>query len=113
MLTLAACGGGGGSGTGGSTVSMGTSAFSGATRITIKVGDSVTFDDAAGGPHDLVIGTSGKFVAASGAPSALNSSDGVDFKGGDKKTVVFPTTGTFSITRTLHPSLQATVTVTP
>lgn len=92
---------------------MGTSAFSGATSITIKVGDSVTFDDAAGGPHDLVTGTNGKFVAASGAPSALNTSDGVDFKGGDKKTVVFPTAGAFPITCTLHPSMQATITVTP
>jgi plastocyanin len=110
-LTVAACAGGGGSN--GSTITMGSGDFSGTTSITVKAGDAVTFDDSNGGPHDLVIGTGGKFVAASGAPSDLNSSGGVAFSGGEKKTIVFPTAGTFSITCTLHPSMQATVTVTP
>ncbi len=91
---------------------MGSGVFSGTTQITVKAGDAVTFDDSSGGPHDLVIGTGGKFTAASGAPSELNNAGGVVFNGGDTKTIVFPTAGTFSITCTLHPSMQATVTVT-
>jgi plastocyanin len=34
------------------------------------------------------------------------------FSPGTSKVIVFPTAGTFSITCTLHPSMQATVTVT-
>jgi plastocyanin len=112
LLGVSACGSSGGSAGGGSTIAMGSGVFSGATQITVKAGDSVTFDDSAGGPHDLVIGTGGNFVAASGAPSELNSSGGLMFNGGETKTVVFPTAGTFSITCKIHPSMQATVTVT-
>jgi plastocyanin len=114
-LVLAACSSGNsaGSGSNGSTISMGSGIFSGNTSITIKAGNAVTFDDSAGGPHDLVIGTNGQFVAASGAPSDLNNSAGVTFNGGDKKTIVFPNAGTFSITCRIHPSMQATVIVTP
>jgi plastocyanin len=114
-LVLAACSSGssGGSGSNGSTISMGSGVFSGNTSITIKAGDAVTFDDSAGGPHDLVIGTGGQFAAESGAPSALNSDGGVNFNGGDKQTIVFPNAGTFNITCKIHPSMQATVIVTP
>jgi plastocyanin len=113
-LVLAACSSGGptGGGSNGSTITMGFGAFSGNTSITIKAGDSVTFDDSNGGVHDLVIGTGGKFTAASGAPSQLNSATGVMFSGGDKQTIAFPTAGTFPITCRIHPSMQATVTVT-
>ena len=114
-LVLAACSSGnsGGSNSNGSTISMGSGIFSGNTSITIKAGDAVTFDDSAGGPHELVIGTNGQFVAASGAPSDLNNSEGVNFNGGDKKTIVFPNAGTFNITCRIHPSMQAKVIVTP
>ena len=112
-FTLAACASGGstGSGSNGSTITMGVGAFSGSTNLTIKAGDAVTFDDSAGGAHDLVIGTNGTFTAASGAPSQLNNATGVMFSGGDKQTIVFPNAGTFQITCTIHPSMQATVTV--
>jgi plastocyanin len=113
-LTLAACGGGGttGGSSGGSTIAMGSGVFSGSTSVTIKAGDAVTFDDSSGGPHQLVIGTHGAFTAAAGAPSQLNNANGVSFSGGDKQTIVFPNAGTFQITCLLHPSMQATVTVT-
>jgi plastocyanin len=114
-LVLAACSSGSSSSDNSNslTITMGSGVFSGNTSITIKAGDAVTFDDSAGGPHDLVIGTGGQFVAASGAPSDLNSAGGVTFQGGDKKTIVFPNAGTFHITCTIHPSMAATVIVTP
>jgi plastocyanin len=113
-LVLTSCSGGpaSGGGSNGSTITMGSGVFSGNTSITVKAGDSVTFDDSSGGPHDLVIGTQGAFTAMSGAPSQLNSATGVMFNGGDKQTIVFATAGTFPITCLIHPSMQATVTVT-
>ena len=111
-LMLAACGGGSPGGANGSTITMGAGVFSGNTTISVKAGTAVTFDDSGGGPHNLVTGTNGQFSAESGAPSELGSS-GLAFNGGDTKTVTFATAGTYSITCTIHPSMQATVTVTP
>lgn len=103
----------GGAGSGGATISMGSGHFTGNTTVTIKAGQSVVFDDSAGGPHDLVIGTHGVPSPETGAPSQLNSTSGVSFGGGDTATVAFPNAGTFNITCTFHPSMQATVVVTP
>lgn len=99
-------------GASGSTITMGVGVFSGSTSVSVKAGDAVTFDDTSGGPHDLVIGTNGTFTAAAGAPSQLNNATGVMFSGGDKQTIIFPSAGTFQITCRIHPSMQATVTVT-
>src|SRR5258708_2439178 len=110
-LMLAGCGGSSG-GANGSTITMGSRAFSGNTTISVQAGTAVTFDDSNGGQHHLVTGTNGQFSAASGAPSELGSS-GLAFNGGDTKTVTFSTAGTYSITCTIHPSMQATITVTP
>jgi plastocyanin len=79
--------------------------------VTIKAGQAVTFKS--NGTHDLVIGTHGQFMAETGAPSELNSSSGVAFSPGDSTPIVFPNAGTFNITCIIHPSMQATVTVTP
>lgn len=111
---LAACGGSGGSGGssgGGSTLSLSGSSFTGATNITITAGQAVTFDDSSGGTHDLVTGTDGKFSAATGAPDEFATADGLDLSAGDKKTVTFKNAGTYHITCTIHPSMQATITV--
>ena len=111
---LAACNvgsGGGGSSSSGSTLSLGGSSFNGATSITITAGQSVTFDDSSGGTHDLVTGTSGQFTAATGAPNEFSTKDGLDLSAGDKKTVTFKNAGTYQITCTIHPSMQATITV--
>ncbi len=115
---LAACAGGpdyggssGGGSSGASTLSLGGSSFNGATSITITAGQAVTFDDSSGGTHDLVTGTSGQFTAATGAPNEFSTKDGLDLSAGDKKTVTFNTAGTYHITCTIHPSMQATVTV--
>jgi plastocyanin len=116
---LAACAGGpdyggssgGGSTGGGSTLSLGGTSFNGATSITITAGQAVTFDDSSGGTHDLVTGTSGQFTAATGAPDEFSTKEGLDLSAGDKKTVTFNTAGTYHITCTIHPSMQATITV--
>jgi plastocyanin len=112
---LAACAGGpdygGSSGGGGSTLSLGGSSFNGATDITITAGQAVTFDDSSGGTHDLVTGTSGQFTAATGAPAEFSTKDGLNLQAGDKKTVTFANAGTYHITCTIHPSMQATITV--
>jgi plastocyanin len=63
--------------------------------------------------HNLVTGTHGQFSAATGAPSEFAASSGVSFSPGDMKTIKFPTAGKFNITCTIHPSMQASVTVTP
>ena len=112
---LAACdvgSSGGGSSSGGSTLSLGGSSFTGATSVTITAGQAVTFDDSSGGTHDLVTGTSGQFSAATGAPAEFSTKDGLDLSAGDKKTVTFKNAGTYQITCTIHPSMQATITVT-
>lgn len=83
--------------------------------LTIKAGQAVTFTDPAssGGTHDLVTGTHGQFTAASGAPTAFGTQDGTDFSPGMSKTITFPIAGTFKITCTIHPPMQAVITVTP
>jgi plastocyanin len=115
-LMLAACGdtgtAGGGGGGSANTITMGGTSFSGNTNITIKAGESVTFDDSSGGSHQLVTGTNGQFTAATGAPTEFSTTDGILFNPGDKKTVIFPTAGTFQITCKFHPPMQATITVT-
>jgi len=110
---LGACGGSSnpGGGASGSTIKMGGTTFTGNTTITIKKGESVTFDDSSGGPHQLVTGTHGKFTAAQGAPTEFATKNGIVFNSGDTKTVTFPTAGTYQITCTYHASMQATITV--
>ena len=92
---------------------MAPTSFSGSTIVSINAGQSVIFSDPAtsGGTHDLVTGTHGMFTAEPGAPSEFSSSDGIAFSPGDSKTIVFPTAGTYKITCTIHPSMQATITV--
>jgi plastocyanin len=109
-VMIAACDGNAGSA--GATIGLGSSSFTGTTNVTIKAGESVTFDDSSGGTHHLVTGTNGQFNAATGAPSEFSTSSGLDLAPGDKKTVTFPTAGTYQITCTIHPSMQATITVT-
>ena len=92
-------------------LSLGASSFTGATNITITAGQSVTFDDSSGGTHNLVTGTSGQFTATTGAPDEFSTKDGLDLSAGDKKTVTFKNAGTYQITCTIHPSMQATITV--
>lgn len=93
------------------TITMDSFSFDNNT-VTIKAGDKVNFDDSAGGTHILVIGSSGQFKAQNGAPSELNTSKGVTFTPGMTMEIKFPTAGVYKITCKIHPSMEATVTVT-
>jgi plastocyanin len=95
---------------GAATIAMGSFSFTN-NSVTIKAGQSVTFTS--NGTHILVTGTHGAFSSEAGAPSEFNNSTGTPFSPGDSKTVVFANAGTFNITCMIHPSMQATVTVTP
>ncbi len=97
---------------GAATIVMEQIGFGDSSNVTIKAGQKVTFDDSAGGTHVLVIGSGGQFKAQSGAPTELNNANGVAFAPGDTKEIAFPTAGTYRITCKIHPSMQATVTVT-
>lgn len=103
-----------GSGSAAATITMGGLSFSGNTDVSIKAGQSVKFDDSTGGgSHNLVTGTRGAFTAAAGAPSEFGANGGLAFNPGDVKIVKFATAGTYHITCTFHPSMQATVVVAP
>jgi len=111
-LALAACGSSsnGGGGGGAATIQMGSGVFT-TNTATVKAGQAVTFDDTNGGPHNLVTGSNGTPSQEAGAPSDLSGS-GLSFNGGDTHTVTFATAGTYKITCTIHPSMEATITVT-
>lgn len=96
---------------GAATINMGFQVFSGTPTVTIKAGQSVTFDDTNGGAHNLVTGTHGTYSQEAGAPAEFTPT-GIAFSGGDSKTIAFPTAGTYHITCTFHPAMEATVTVT-
>jgi plastocyanin len=97
---------------GAATIDMDISSFGNSSSVTIKAGQQVNFDDSAGGVHILVIGSNGQFKSQSGAPSELNNANGVSFSPGDTKEIKFATAGTYKITCKIHPTMQATVTVT-
>ncbi|HEY7983204.1 MAG TPA: plastocyanin/azurin family copper-binding protein [Ktedonobacterales bacterium] len=102
------------SATGAASISMGGFNFTHNTA-TVKAGQAVKFDDptSGGGTHTLVTGHGGTFTAETGAPSEFATATGLSFSPGDSKSVVFPTAGTYTITCTIHPSMEATITVTP
>ena len=100
------------SATGAATIRMGSVNFT-VGNATVKAGQAVMFvDPTSGGIHHLVTGHNGTFAAEAGAPSQFATADGVSFSPGDSTSIVFPTAGTFTITCTIHPLMEATVTVT-
>lgn len=105
-----------GTGSGGGSaavIGMGLQSFQN-PNVTIKAGQAVTFNDPAdtGNVHNLVTGSNGQFSAEAGAPSQFASASGVNFAPGQSMDIVFPTAGTYKITCTIHPGMEATVTVT-
>ncbi len=97
------------------TISMAGASFVGNTNISIKAGQSVTFDDPAGsgGPHRLSTGQDGNYTQQDGAPAELSDPNGVDFALGTVKSYVFDTPGTYNITCQIHPSMNMVIVVGP
>jgi plastocyanin len=102
------------SGGGAATIKMGSVNFT-VGSATVKAGQAVMFVDpsSGGGIHHLVTGHNGTFSAEAGAPSQFATADGVSFSPGDTTSIVFPTAGSYAITCTIHPLMEATITVTP
>jgi plastocyanin len=98
---------------GAATIKMGSVNFT-VGNATVKAGQAVMFvDPTSGGIHNLVTGRHGTFAAEAGAPSQFATADGVSFSPGDSMPIIFPTAGSYAITCTIHPLMEATVTVTP
>jgi plastocyanin len=98
---------------GAATIKMGSVNFT-VGNATVKAGQAVLFvDPTPGGIHHLVTGHNGTFTAETGAPSQFATGDGVSFSPGDSMAIIFPTAGSYAITCTIHPLMEATITVTP
>lgn len=124
LLALGACGkseGGGptatatsgGGGGGGSVVDMAATTFV-QSSVSVKAGQAVTFKDpqGTGGYHILCLGKDQTCKSDAQGPSELNASSGITFQAGDPdKSIVFPNAGTFTVTCTIHPNMNVTVTV--
>jgi plastocyanin len=83
------------------------------SAITMKVGEGVHFSDpgATGGIHILCLGTIGICDNSAQGPQALQG-DGFTINAGDPpKDVTFDTPGTYTITCSIHPNMNLTVTV--
>jgi plastocyanin len=97
---------------GAATIKMGSVNFT-VGNATVKAGEAVMFvDPTSGGIHHLVTGSHGTFSAEAGAPSQFATADGISFSPGDSISIVFPAAGTYTITCTIHPLMEATITVT-
>jgi plastocyanin len=96
----------------GNTVTMGAVTFV-QTALTVKVGDTVKFDDpsSSGAFHVLCFGTAQKCVANPDGPAELNTSGGVTFNAGDSKSYTFTKAGSYVVTCTVHPNMDVTITV--
>lgn len=109
-LALAGCGAAAASP---NTITMGAADFSGNTTITIKVGQAVHFTNPSPSLHELVVGMNAIPIPQTGAPAVLNVAAGDKFNPGDNQTITFSVAGTYTITCIVHPSMQATIKVTP
>jgi plastocyanin len=112
IVAIALAGCGAGSSTSSSTLTMNADSFVGGTTVTIKAGASVTFVDQSGGAtHFLTIGSNGAHQDQQGEPSELSSQHGMEIDAGQTVHVTFSAPGTYHITCTIHPTMNATVIV--
>lgn len=112
LLALAACGSAQNTNTGQPTLMMSASDFMGTTSLTVKAGDTVRFTDgASGGTHFLLTGTNAVFAPEAGAPAELSAPTGKEIDVGQSWTLTFATPGTYHITCTIHPGMNATIVV--
>jgi plastocyanin len=93
------------------TVQMNPTNFVQTTR-TVHAGQSLLFDDSVGGggTHIICLGNDQQCNTSAQGPSELKS-PGFTISPGGKKSVTFPTAGTYKITCTVHPNMNLTVTV--
>lgn len=106
VLLLAGCGG-----TPSNQVDMGVAAFQ-QSSVSIKAGQAVHFvDPASGGTHVICVGEGVKCIPQNGAPSELNTVDGMTFNTGDSRDIVFPSAGTYNVVCIIHPGMEVTITV--
>jgi plastocyanin len=91
---------------------MGSVTFT-TTALTVSAGTSVKFDNPTngGGFHILCLGKDQKCAANPDGPAELNASGGVTFNQGDSKSYVFAKAGTYTVTCTVHPNMNVTITV--
>jgi plastocyanin len=113
-LALSTCGKGsasspGGTTTAGNTVTMNTTNFDRHT-ITIKAGESVTFDNSNGAFHQICLGKDMQCSKSAKGPQEVEG-DGFSINTGAKKTVTFADPGTYDIACSVHPNMNLTVTV--
>jgi hypothetical protein len=116
-LALGGCGNGPGtqSSTGSSvpatTVQLSPTDFMQTTR-TIRVGQSLLFDDSVNGGslHIICLGRNQVCSTSARGPAALMRG-GFTIQPGTTKSVTFPTAGTYSITCTVHPNMNLAVVV--
>ena len=130
MLALGACGNGASGGptataTGTATPTPTATPVSGAvvdmgfetfvqSSVSIKAGQAVTFRDplSTGAIHVLCLGKDEICHPNPQGPAVLNSSSGFMFQAGDHDLpVIFPNAGTFTVTCTIHPNMNVTITV--
>lgn len=82
--------------------------------VTVQAGKPVKFSVYPdGATHILVMGTNGLWKDTPNSPKELNSSQGITIQPGEKRDIIFPTAGIYTVTCTIHQSMLLTVTVTP
>jgi plastocyanin len=110
-LTLAGCGGGSSAGGASNELDLGAASFS-QTSVTLSAGQALHIVDSqdAGGTHALCLGQDGTCAANASGPAELLD-PGMMFSPGTTKDITFSTAGTYHITCTIHPSMNATITV--
>lgn len=112
-LGLAACGsasGGSDANAPANEVDMGTTNFVQASR-TIKAGESIHFvDQQSGTTHILCVGRDGHCDASAKGPQDLTG-QGFTIEPGQSHDVLFDTAGSYTITCTIHPNMNTTITV--
>lgn len=96
-------------------ISLGISTFGPNRNIIVPKGTAVKFIDPTdtGGHHYLYTGLNGSYQHQAGAPAALETATGIEISAGQTKTMIFATPGTYTIACSLHPGMNAQVTVRP
>lgn len=112
LLTLGLAGCGGPTAPKANEVDMDLTTFK-QESVTIKAGQSVHFVDPANGGniHIICVGRDLTCVPQTGAPTELDTTNGLTFNPGDTRDITFPTAGTYQIVCTIHSGMVVTIVV--